>query len=230
MTAPDIRGDVYGRGIGFPLRAGTLGLVQTAGPEKVRGVDPADPRHPVRGAGHAAPVRLQPQDASRSRRSTPPPRTSPGTTWRRGSTRWEPRIELVDVTVTGDNEAADPVDRRHATGCGRPQEVDHLRPPVLPGAAAMTVDPDRGRIRPPNLDDRTWADLVDRDAGADPALRPGLDRPQPQRPRDHADRAVRLAGRERHLPAQPGAGEELPRLPEPAGHHPRPGHSRAHAT
>ena len=24
----------------------------------------------------------------------------------------------------------------------------------------MTFDPDRGRIRPPNLDDRTWADLV----------------------------------------------------------------------
>jgi len=24
----------------------------------------------------------------------------------------------------------------------------------------MTIDPDRGRVRPPNLDDRTWADLV----------------------------------------------------------------------
>ena len=77
-----------------------------------------------------------------------------------GLTRWEPRIELVDVTVTGDNAAAtlwiDVTYRLRAT-----QEVDHLRLPVLPGAAAMTVDPDRGRIARRTSTTAPGQDLVD---------------------------------------------------------------------
>ena len=41
-------------------------------------------------------------------------------------------------------------------------------------------------------------------AVADPDLRAGVDKPQPLRPGDHADRAVRLAGRDADLPRRPG--------------------------
>ena len=125
---------------------------------------------------------------------------------------------------------------RHAAAA---DHLDHLpaarhtgraqpRVPLLPGARVMTFDAQRGRILPPDLDDRTWQDLVDQMRAPDPALRARVDRPQPQRPRHHPDRAVRLAGRGRHLPAQPGAGQELRRVPQPARDHPRPADPGAH--
>src|SRR5215475_15911444 len=51
-----------------------------------------------------------------------------------------------------------------------------------------------------------------------PAELPGVDRPQRVRPRCDAHRDVRAHGRPARLPAEPGAGEELPGLPGPAGH------------
>jgi len=127
MTAPDIRGDVYGRGIGFPLRAGTLGLVQTAGPEKVR-----ESIRLILGTQYGERV-MRPRFGCNLKTLAFAPINAATANLARyyveeGLTRWEPRIELVDVTVTGDNEAAtlwiDVTYRLRAT-----QEVDHLLHP-----------------------------------------------------------------------------------------------------
>src|SRR5574337_754708 len=70
---------------------------------------------------------------------------------------------------------------------------------------------------------------------AHPGLRARVDRPQRERPRDHADRAVRLPRREPALPLQPDPGCDQARVPAPfaAAAAPgdrgaRAGHDRAH--
>ena len=61
----------------------------------------------------------------------------------------------------------------------------------------------RCRCRSPILDDRSYEQLRDELVAPHPRLRAGVDRPQPERPRHHADRAVRVPRREPALPLQP---------------------------
>ena len=58
----------------------------------------------------------------------------------------------------------------------------------------------------PNLDDRTFQDIVDETKRLIPRFTPGVDQPQRVRPRRRAHRAVRLDERDGAVPGQPGAG------------------------
>jgi phage baseplate assembly protein W len=124
MTGPGTGGDVYGSGLGFPLRAGTLGLVQAAGPDKVR-----ESIRLILGTQYGERV-MRPRFGCNLKTLAFAPVNATTANLARyyveeGLTRWEPRIELVDVTVTGDNQAAtlliDITYRLRAT-----QDVDHL--------------------------------------------------------------------------------------------------------
>ena len=57
-----------------------------------------------------------------------------------------------------------------------------------------------------------------RGQAADPALHPGVDQPQPVRPRRRAHRAVRLDERDGAVPGQPGAGPAVRALPQSGRH------------
>ena len=82
----------------------------------------------------------------------------------------------------------------------------------------------------PNLDDRTFQDLVDDAKRLVQTALPRVDRPQRLRPRRDADRGVRPDGRPADLPAEPGARPALRQVPgadrrraAAAGRRPRPG-------
>ena len=61
----------------------------------------------------------------------------------------------------------------------------------------------------PNLDDRTFQDIVDEAKRLIPTLLPGVDEPQPDRSRRRAHRAVRVDDRDVAVPPQPGARQVL---------------------
>ena len=68
----------------------------------------------------------------------------------------------------------------------------------------------------PTLDDRSYQDLARRGARAHPGPQPGVDELQRQRPRRHADRALRLPDREPALPRQPDPGAQPAEVPAAA--------------
>ncbi len=74
----------------------------------------------------------------------------------------------------------------------------------------------------PNLDDRTFLDLVREARARIAAVLPGVDRPVGARPRHGAGRGVRPPDRGHALPAEPVAGEGLRPVPEPARGGPAP--------
>ena len=73
-------------------------------------------------------------------------------------------------------------------------------------------------LRSPILDDRSYAAAARRAGRPDPGLRAGVDRPQPERPGHHADRAVRVPRREPAVPLQPDPGRHQAGVPAAAGH------------
>ena len=73
-------------------------------------------------------------------------------------------------------------------------------------------------LDPPNLDDRTFQDIVDEAKRLIPRFTPRVDQPQRVRPGRRADRAVRVDERDGALPRQPGAGPPVRALPQPGRH------------
>ena len=190
------------------------------------GVDPAHPRYPVRRASDAAHVRLATCARSPSRPTTPrrptwrattSPRAWPGGSRGSRCSRW-PWTTPPRSRCSSSRSPTGFAPRRTCTTSCIPSTWSprhDLRRATGPDPAARPRRPHLAGPRRP-------------DAGPHPALRAGVDRPQPERPRDHPAGAVRLARRGRRLPAQPGAGQELHRVPQPARDHPRPAHARAH--
>ena len=75
----------------------------------------------------------------------------------------------------------------------------------------------------PQLDDRTFQDILDEARRLIPQILPGVDRPQPLRPGDHPPGAVRLDDRPAPLPPQPRPGAQLRQVPRPDRPAPPPG-------
>ena len=70
----------------------------------------------------------------------------------------------------------------------------------------------------PDLDDRTFQDIVDEAKRLIPEYCPDVDEPQPVRPRRRAHRAVRVDDRDGAVPAQPGARPAVRQVPRPGRH------------
>ena len=128
--------------------------------------------------------------------------------------RWEPRIEVtsVDFDLTGAVEGRLEIYRR----LSRPRDQPGPQPrlPVLrdPGGGAPVSLP---------ADQARRSALPGAGLGGAAPHRPelpGMDRAQRLRPRDHADRAVRVDDRHADLPGQPGAGQAPRRAARAARH------------
>jgi phage baseplate assembly protein W len=95
----------YGRGIAFPARMGALGLVQSAGAQKVE-----ESIRMILGTQYGERV-MRPRFGCNLKSLAFAPNNAATADLARyyveeGLTLWEPRIELVDVVVTNDNAAA----------------------------------------------------------------------------------------------------------------------------
>jgi phage baseplate assembly protein W len=95
--------DVLGRGLAFPVRPGRFGLARSAGPAKVE-----ECIRIILGTQYGERV-MRPRFGANLRSLVFAPNNATTADLARyyvqeALTRWEPRIELVDVTVTNDNQ------------------------------------------------------------------------------------------------------------------------------
>ncbi|MCX4821037.1 GPW/gp25 family protein [Streptomyces sp. NBC_01142] len=93
--------EFHGRGIAFPMRLGTLGLAQSAGPRKVE-----ESIRIILGTQHGERV-MRPRFGCDLKRLAFAPNNATTANLARyyveeGLGRWEPRIELVEVVVEND--------------------------------------------------------------------------------------------------------------------------------
>jgi phage baseplate assembly protein W len=94
--------ELYGQGVAFPPRMGTLGLVQSSGPQKI-----AESIQIILGTQYGERV-MRPRFGCNLRSLVFAPNNGATANLARyyveeGLRRWEPRIELLDVAVTNDN-------------------------------------------------------------------------------------------------------------------------------
>ncbi len=199
--------DFIGRGITFPLRVDQSGSIALgAGRRRHRRQHPHGAHHRARRAGDAAAVRLPhlgPAVRADQRQHARPDGARPSAT---RSSQWEPRVD--SRTSTSSPIPATPA------GCMihldyRVRATNDRRNLVFPFYVIPRGGPKPMSLPVPNLDDRTFQDLVDEAKRLIPHVLPGVDQPQPDRPRRGADRAVRLDDRDVAVPAQPGAGHVL---------------------
>ena len=217
----------YGRGLGFPLRLGVTGLDESAGVAQVE-----ESIRIILGTQYGERV-MRPRFGCNLKSLAFAPNTDATANLARyyvteGLTRWEPRIEVVDVSGHATTTRRRPADRDHlpapghrrtcATWSTRSTWSARHDPRIAPR-------PDRRR---PNLDDRTWQDLVDEMRALIPTYAPQW---TDHNPSDLGITLIELfawlaEGVIYRLNQTPG--EELHRLPQPARHHPRPADPRAH--
>jgi uncharacterized protein len=95
----------HGRGLAFPLRIGVAGLGESAGASKVE-----ESIRTILGTGHGERVMRPGFGCDLKRLAFAPNNGSTADLARyyvtQALTRWEPRIELLDVSVTNDNVRA----------------------------------------------------------------------------------------------------------------------------
>jgi uncharacterized protein len=97
--------DVHGRGLAFPVRPGRFGLARSSGPAKVD-----ESIRIILGTQYGERV-MRPRFGSNLRSLVFAPNNATTADLaryyvREALTRWEPRIDVVDVAVTNDNRAA----------------------------------------------------------------------------------------------------------------------------
>ena len=149
-----------------------------------------------------------------------------GTTARRRSTSTSRASRRSTCRARAERRRAEPPRHPHRVRDRRQERQAQPRLPVLPEATKTTRPAERSQrrsraephdptaeARRPHLPRHRRGSHLD-----DPALRAGVDEPQPVRSGHHADRARRVDDRPAHLPAQPGPRQELRRVPEPARH------------
>ncbi|MFI9155489.1 GPW/gp25 family protein [Streptomyces sp. NPDC053367] len=97
--------DIHGRGLAFPIRLGPAGLEESAGLRKIR-----ESIRIILGTQHGERVMRPDFGCNLARLMFEPNNASTASLARyyveEGLTRWEPRIELVRVTVTNDSVRA----------------------------------------------------------------------------------------------------------------------------
>ena len=198
--------DFIGRGITFPMRVDQSGVDRPRQRRRRhRRQHPHGPRHRARRAGDAPAVRLphlgsplrtdQRQHPRADGRGGPRRALAVGAARRRRGRRGRagpgvagPRRSSASSTGSGPRTTGATSSTRSTSS---PTRTESMSLPV------------------PNLDDRTFQDLVDEAKRLIPHVLPGVDEPQPHRPRRRADRAVRLDDRAVAVPAQPGARQVL---------------------
>ena len=151
--------EVLGRGLAFPLRVGVRGLAESAGVARVE-----ESIRIILGTQHGERM-MRPQFGANLRSLVFAPNNATTANLARyyvtdALARWEPRIDVLDVLVSNDLDTGGAGDRDPVPAAGhRPGTSAGLS--LRAGACLMTLESRRGRIVPPDLDDRTWQDLVD---------------------------------------------------------------------
>ena len=119
--------------------------------------------------------------------------------------QWEPRVDLEDVAVEPDPASA-------VAGDDRPRATGSRRPTTAATSSSRsTSSHERSSHEPAGTEPRRPLVPGPRRRGQapHPDVLPGVDEPQPDRPRRGAHRAVRLDDRAVAVPPQPGAGQVL---------------------